>query len=119
MGITLDFSNVPKREPLPEGIYNVVCEAVEEKTSKTGKPMLVARFQEVDTKTSIFENFLLTPDALWKLQSFCTAIGFDAEGQIDTDDLTAAMLGAEVQVKVVQREYQGNITNNIKSYIMG
>lgn len=119
MGISLDFSNVPKREPLQEGIYNVVLEEMEAKTSSTGKPMLSARFREPGTNTAIFENFVLTPDALWKLQSFCDAIGLDTDGVTDTDEIIEQAMGAEVQVKVVQREYQGNVQNSIKTYIMG
>jgi hypothetical protein len=119
MGVSLDFSNVAKREPLPEGIYNVVLEEMALKTSKTDKPMLAARFKEPETGTAIFENFVLTPDALWKLQSFCSAVGIDSDEVTDTDEIVEAAVGTEVQVKVVQREYNGNITNSIKSYIMG
>lgn len=119
MGISLDFSNVAKRDPLAEGIYNVVLEEMEEKQSSTGKPMLAARFREPESNTAIFENFVLTPDALWKLQNFCNAIGLDTSEVSDTDAIIEAALGAEVQVKVVQREYNGNVTNSIKNYIMG
>lgn len=119
MGISLDFSNIAKREPLAEGIYNVVLEEMEAKTSSTGKPMLSARFKEPETNTALFENFVLTPDALWKLQNFCQAVGIDTDDISDTDDIIQQAIGVEVQVKVVQREYQGNIQNSIKTYIMG
>ena len=38
--LNLDFSSVPSREPLEEGIYSLTIAKVEETTSSTGNPML-------------------------------------------------------------------------------
>ena len=59
--LNLDFSNVQGNTILEEGTYNVTLESLEEKTSSTGKPMLQARFREEETKTAIFENYVLQP----------------------------------------------------------
>lgn len=111
-GITLDFSSVPSREVLEEGTYELVIKKAEEKMSSTGKPMVVILFEEPNTKTGIFENYVLTPDALWKMKELCKAIGLDTEGVQNLELET--LVGQTVMGKVVQREYNGDISNSVK-----
>lgn len=119
MGMILDFSSVPKREPLPDGIYNLTCESAECKDSKNGKPMLSVRFREMETGSAVFENFVLTPDCLWKLQGYLNILGIEADGQLDAEELASSIVGTAVQAKVVQDDYNGQITNKVKKYMMG
>lgn len=123
-GITIDFSQVPDRTPLAEGIYNLVIEEVEGKESSNGNPMLVMRLKEPETNTAIFENFVLLPQNMFRLKNLQQATGADFEGSWDTPEEAAAsvkeaLLGVEVQCKVGQREYNGETFNNIKKFIMG
>lgn len=118
--VQLDFSSIPSRDPLPEGFYDVICEAAEVKTSKNGKPMLSARFREPEHDTAIFENFVLTPDCLWKLASFCKAVGIDTTGgSMDAEALAEQMIGVGVRVQVVTESYEGSDVNRIKKYMVG
>ena len=119
MGMNLNFDSIPKREPLPEGVYNLTLEKAEVKDSKNGKPMIAAQFKEPETSTVLFETFVLTPDALWKLKSFCDALGLQLSGDFDTDDLIAQVTGTAVQAKLILDDYNGSTVNRIKSYIMG
>lgn len=110
--LNLDFSSVRGGVVLEEGVYNVAIESVEEKTSSTGKNMLLVRFREEETQAAIFENYVLTPDAMWKLQELLKAAGMDATGvvELDTDEL----IGLEFKAKVVKEDYNDSEVNRIK-----
>lgn len=110
----LNFSSIPSREPLAEGVYLMNIEAVDEKQSSTGKDMLLVRFKEPETGTAIFENYVLTVDALWKLQELCNAIGIDTSADMDTSELIPELIGQTVKVKVIQEDYEGRIVNRAK-----
>lgn len=114
-GITLDFTSVPSREVLEEGTYELVIKKAEQKTSTTGKPMVVILFEEPNSKTGIFENYVLTPDALWKMRELMKALGLATDGiqELDLD----LLMGQTVMGKVIQREYNGEMTNSIKKVL--
>lgn len=112
MAMTLDFSNVATREPLEEGIYEMLIEKVEEKTSSTGKDMLLVTFKYLETGTAVWENYLFQENCLWKLKELLDAVGIDTQGsvQFDPQDL----VGQFVSCKVIQEEYNGDMKNRIK-----
>lgn len=117
--MNLDFSNVPKREAVPEGMYLVTIEAIEEKQSKTDKPMLVARFKEPNSGSAIFENFIPLPENMWRLQDLCDALGIDTSVNFDTTDFIQMAIGRTVKVKLIQREYpegSGEMQNSVKKF---
>lgn len=114
--VNLDFSNVQSRDPLPEGVYDVTISKVDMTTSKTsGNPMLKVEFN-VNTEgyenRKLWGNYVLTEAAMWKVQELFSSLGLDCDAivDIDTDDL----IGMTCQAKVAQREYEGNIQNEIK-----
>ena len=111
----LNFSSVPKREPLPEGVYALTVMEAEETESSAGNPMIKIKFSEPDTKTVIFENFSLLPQALFKIQGFMEALGYDVSSDMDFDPKD--LIGYVVTAKVVQEEYEGTPRNKIKSYV--
>lgn len=85
--IKLDFSNVTGGgfEPVPAGDYLVEIEKVEEKTSKAGNAMLNFTFNIVDGEyegRKIFDLYVLTEKALWKLQDLFSALGRDVSGMV-------------------------------------
>lgn len=111
--INLDFTGIPKREPLPEGVYEVVIAAVEETTSKTkGTPMLKVTFDELESKNRIWENYVLQENTLWKLRELLDAIGIDTSGALDFDP--EDLVGVTLKAKIIQDEYNGEVTNRIK-----
>lgn len=114
--MNLNFSEVKPREALPEGLYVLIIEKVEEKTSSTGKPMLNVRFREQETENVLFTNFILLPENLWYLQQLLNALGMDATQDMDSDDLISELIGAEVKAKVTQRMYNEQLVNDIKSF---
>ena len=110
--LNLDVSNVQGGKILEEGTYNVTIESVEEKTSSTGKPMLLVRFREDETKTAIFENYVLQENCLWKLKELLAAAGIECDGvaNFDTEDL----IGLTFTAKIVQDDYNDSKVNRIK-----
>ena len=110
--MTLDFSNVRGNVVLEEGTYNLTIEAVEEKTSSNGNPMLQVRFREEETKTAVFENYVLQENCLFKLKDLLSAVGLETDGitELDTDSL----IGVIVKAKVIKEEYNGSDVNRIK-----
>lgn len=74
----------PDYTPVPQGKYKAKCVGAEAKTSSTGKPMIMARFQIVDgpyAKKTFINNFTLTtdnPTALKFWFSDLGALGVDA-----------------------------------------
>ena len=113
--LNLDFSSVPSREPLEEGIYSLTISKVEETTSSTGNPMLKVEFNILDEAYSgrkVWGNYVLTEAAMWKVQELFSALGLDTDAilDIDTDD----MVGMTCNLKIAQREYEGNIQNEIE-----
>lgn len=110
--MNLDFSNVQGGTILEEGMYNVTIESVEEKTSASGKQMLLVRFREEETKTAIFENYVLQENCLWKLKELLVAAGIECNGAIDFE--TEDLIGLVFKAKIVQDDYNDSKVNRIK-----
>ena len=111
--LNLDFSSVPIREPLAEGIYELVIIDAEETTSKSkGTPMLKVTFEEPESKNRIWENYVLQDNCMWKLKELFDAIGIDTTGEVvfDPQDI----LGVAIKAKVIQDTYNDAITNRVK-----
>lgn len=114
--LNLNFSSVPSREPLEEGFYVLMVSKVEEKKSSTGNPMLSIEFdvKNVEGNRKVFDNFVLIEKSLWKVKEFFEALGMDASSIVEID--TQELVGLELQAKVIQEEYQGDILNRVKKY---
>lgn len=112
--LNLDFSSVPSREPLVEGVYTLRIAKVEETTSSTGNPMLKVEYDVVgvDGGRKLWDNFVLIDKALWKLKELFDALGIDTSQIVEMD--VQELVGLEVQAKVVQDTYNGDITNRVK-----
>ncbi len=119
--LNLDFSSVPNREPLEPGWYHGRIAKVEEKMSSTGKPMLAVEYdvigteegEEIPGNRKLFENWVLTDAALWKVQAVFKALDLPTEAIVDLD--TEELIGMELFLKVVQETYQGEVRNQVKA----
>lgn len=113
----LDFSGVEAYVKCAEGQHVVKLTAIEETESQAGNDMLNATFKVVkgeSTGATLYDNFVLTEKALWKLQSFLTAIGMKADGKvvIDLDKL----IGKTCIVEVEHEEYDGKTRARIQEF---
>ena len=112
--LNLDFSSVPSREPLEEGVYHLRIAKVEETTSSTGNPMLKVEYDvmDVDGSRKLWDNYVLIDKCLWKIKELFDAIGVDTSELVEMD--VTELVGLEVQGKVIQETYNGDIVNRIK-----
>ena len=113
----LDFSNVEAYVKCAEGQHVVKLVEIEETESQAGNDMLNATFQVVkgnSTGAKLYDNFVLTEKALWKLQAFLTAVGMKADGKIvlDLDKLIGKMCIVEVE----HEEYDGKTRARIQEF---
>lgn len=112
--LNLDFSSVPSREPLEEGIYHLQIAKVEETNSSTGNPMLKVEYNVlgVEGNRKLWDNYVLIDKCLWKVKELFDALGIDTSALVEMD--VTEMVGLEVQAKVIQETYNGDIMNRIK-----
>ena len=112
--LNLDFSNVPSREPLDEGIYSLTIAKAEETTSSTGNPMLKIEFDVngVDGNRKLWDNYVLIDKCMWKVKELFDALGIDTERVVEMD--VTELTGLQVNAKVIQEEYNGDTVNRIK-----
>ena len=112
--LNLDFSSVPSREPLEEGVYHLQIAKVEETNSSTGNPMLKVEYNvlEVEGSRKLWDNYVLIDKCLWKVKELFDALGIDTSELVEMD--VTEMVGLEVQAKVIQETYNGDIMNRIK-----
>ena len=112
--LNLDFSSVPSREPLEEGVYHLCIAKVEETTSSTGNPMLKVEYDvmDVDGNRKLWDNYVLIDKCLWKVKELFDAIGVDTSELVEMD--VTELVGMEVNGKVIQETYNGDIVNRIK-----
>ena len=112
--LSLDFSSVPSREPLEEGVYHLRIAKVEETNSSTGNPMLKVEYDvvDVDGNRKLWDNYVLIDKCLWKVKELFDAIGVDTSELVEMD--VTELVGMEVNAKVIQETYNGDIVNRIK-----
>lgn len=112
--LNLDFSSVPSREPLNEGVYHLQIAKVEEKESSTGNPMLSVEYDvlDVEGQRKLWDNYVLIDKCLWKVKELFDAIGVDTSSLVEMD--VNELVGMEVNAKVIQETYNGDIVNRIK-----
>lgn len=115
--LNLDFSSVPSREPLEEGVYSLTIAKVEETTSSTGNPMLKIEYDvnDVDGNRKLWDNYVLIDKCLWKLKELFQALGIDTSEIVEMD--VTELVGMQVNAKIIQETYQGEIVNRVKKIL--
>jgi hypothetical protein len=104
--------DLPKSEPVPEGLYHIRADKAEYKTSgpnskKPGSPMAEVQFTIFGPEEAeeyhgrkLFENFMLAGDGAFRIRQFLEATGEDENFVLeDTDQIIGRESGAVVQVE--------------------
>lgn len=120
MALNLDFSSVPSREPLEEGVYLLQISEAEEKISSTGNPMISVMFDVLSTQDGetvegqrrLWDNYSLQAQALFKLKELLSALGIDTSAVVDME--VSDLIGQQILAKVVQETYNGELRNRVK-----
>lgn len=115
--LNLDFSNVPSREPLEEGVYTLRIAKAEETISSTGNPMLKIEYDVVGVEGNrkVWDNYVLIDKCLFKLQELFKALDIPTDSIVEMD--VVELIGSEVQAKIVQEEYNGDVVNRVKKIL--
>lgn len=113
----LDFTGVQSYKRCEEGIHTVKLIQIDEGASQAGDDMLKATFEVVSGGSKgarVFDNFVLTDKALWKLKMMLQGMGIKCEGKIALD--LDKLVGKTVDVDVAHEEYNGQKRARIMEY---
>lgn len=113
----LDFTGVESYTKASEGIHTAKVVEILEKESQGGDDMLQFAFEIIkgeDKGCKVFESFVLTDKALWKLKAFLQAIGMKADGKIKLD--LDKLIGKICDIEVFWDEYNGQTRTKISDY---
>ena len=113
----LDFTGVESYTKASEGIHTAKVAEILEKTSQGGDDMLQFKFEITkgeDKGSAVFESFVLTDKALWKLKAFLQAIGMKADGKLKID--LDKLIGKVCDIEVFWEEYNGQTRAKISDY---
>lgn len=115
--IKVDFTGVKAYTRCEEGQHVAKLHALEEVVSQNGSDMLAAQFKVIKGESKgaiIYDNFVLTENALWKLKSYLEAVGTKADGRVSLD--LDKMLGKVCIIEVAHEEYKGKEKAVITAY---
>lgn len=115
--VKVDFSGVQAYKRCEEGIHTAKLVQIDEGTTQGGDDMLKATFEVTKGESQgarVFDNFVLTEKALWKLKLFLTEIGQKSEGKVAID--LDKLVGKLVNIDVTHEEYNGQLRARINSY---
>lgn len=113
----IDMTGVESYSKASEGIHTAKIVEILEKSSQGGDDMLQFAFEIIkgeDKGCRVFESFVLTDKALWKLKSCLQALGMKADGKmvLDLDKL----IGKICDIEVFHDDYNGQKRAKISDY---
>ena len=114
----LDFSGVETYTKCAEGQHTAKIVEVQENTTQAGDDMLTMVFEVIrgDSKgAKVFDNFVLTDKALWKLKQLLQVVGVKCDGKIALD--LDKLVGKVCDIAVYHEEYNGKTKARIDEYI--
>lgn len=114
--LKLDFTGVESFQRAAEGIHTVKIATAEVKQSSGGNDMIVVAFEVTkgaDKGARVYDNFVLTDTALWKLKGLLQAVGMKADGKVQLD--TDKLIGKVCQINVQHEEYDGKLRARCES----
>jgi len=107
------LGDMPKGEPVPEGIYHIRCDKATYKTSKEkGLPMAEVQLTifgpdeaEQHHGRKLFENLMLSGEGMFRTRQLLEAAGNDEDFVLeDTDQLVGIECAAVVQVEKERKD---------------
>lgn len=115
--IKLDFTGVETSVRCSEGRHIIKAVSFEQKESQSGNDMLVAKFEVAtgDSKgATLYENFLLSQNGLWKLKSYLSALNVPCSGKITLNP--DSLVGKKCLAEVIHEEYNGKTKAKIDEF---
>lgn len=115
--VSIDMTGVEAYSKASEGVHSAKIAEIEEKTSQGGDPMLQFAFEIIkgdDKGCRVFENFVLTDKALWKLKSCLQALGMKSDGKLKID--LDKLIGKTCDIEIFHDEYNGTTRAKISDF---
>lgn len=115
--LKVDFTGVESYIKCEEGEHIAVLKKTEVKTSEAGNDMIACVFEVVSGSSAganVFDNFVLTEKALWRLKTYLEVIGIKADGKLKLD--TDKMKGKKCIIEVAHEEYKGQTRARIQAF---
>lgn len=111
----VDLTDVQDNFTVPDGLYKVRCQDVEQAVSKSGNPMFVWTFVVVDGQYTgrEFKVFTaITPAAMWKVAETVVALGVGQQGQV-VKFKRSDVVGKDCGALIEATEYNGQTRSQI------
>lgn len=111
----IDLTEVQDNFKVPDGLYKVRCQDVEQSVSKGGNPMFVWTFAVSDGQYTgrEFKVFTaITPAAMWKVAETVMALGVGQQGQV-VKFKRSDVIGRECGALIEENEYNGQVRSQI------
>ena len=114
----LDLTNVESYTRMNEGRHRVKIVSCEDKTTQAGDDMIAIAFESIsgdDKGSRVYDNFVLTEKALWKLKQLLKALGVKCDGKIVLD--TEKLVGKKCEAEIYHEEYNGQMRARVDEYL--
>lgn len=111
----VDLTDIQDNFKVPDGLYRVRCQNVEQSVSKGGNPMFVWDFVVVDGQYTgrEFKVFTaITPAAMWKVAETVQALGIGQTGAV-VKFKRSDVIGKECGALIEATEYNGQTRSQI------
>ena len=111
----VDLTNMQDNFTVPDGLYKVRCQDVEQTVSKSGNPMFVWTFAVNDGQYTgrEFKVFTaITPAAMWKVAETVIALGVGQQGQV-VKFKRSDVIGKDCGALIEGTEYNGQTRSQI------
>lgn len=115
--IKVDMTGVEAYSKVNEGIHAAKIVEVEQTQSQAGDDMITVAYEVTagpDKGGRVFDNFVLTQKALWKLKVLLKALGMKCDGRLIVD--LDRLIGKSCDIEVFHDEYNGQIRAKISDY---
>jgi len=126
--VKVNFSGIKEFTPIPDGTYaatlsgtKLVAEAKTSKQPYIELSFTISEGEHVGRRQ--FRNLSLTPQALWAFKQAMVRLGADPSefsGELELEEvaaLAANYVGSPCRIAVAQREYNGEIRNDVKAIL--
>lgn len=115
--IKVDMTGVEAYSKVNEGIHAAKIVEVEQTQSQAGDDMITVAYEVTsgpDKGGRVFDSFVLTQKALWKLKVLLKALGMKCDGRLIVD--LDRLIGKACDIEVFHDEYNGQIRAKISDY---
>lgn len=111
----VDLTDVQDNFKVPDGLYKVRCQDVEQSVSKSGNPMFVWTFTVIEggyvgREFKVFTA--ITPAAMWKVAETVIALGVGQQGQL-VKFKRSDVVGKDCGALIEETEYNGQARSQI------